>query len=909
VKATTPYEDGRPLSVLLLCDDWPGHANTVLDHIRAFVDLSRHRVSTYNPKGLTRLRALDLDEFDVVVLHYSLCIIVDHYVPPDLREKLRRYRGLKIQYIQDDYRWVDEITSAMRYVGIDVLFTLVPDREIPKIWDEGRLPAVVKINTLAGYVPEDLARRPVPPYEQRPIDIGYRGRPLPYWLGRIGQDKVRVAQQMLTHAPRFAGLRLDVGWRENDRIYGEKWIEFVSSCRANLGTESGASITDFDRSAENAVKAYLAAHPSADFDEIHRSVLEPYEGNVLVTCISPRMFEAAALRTGLILYPAEYSGILRPGHHYLPLEKDFSNVDDVVERFRDASAMKAMIDRTYDEIIRSGRYSYRAMADQFDEVVARYGRRHRRAVRVAFPIARLERHVLADQLGHARRGLQLAGRGMAAARLAMATPELRRLTAAFLRKRAWRGHGEWAGFGADVLRLTAIAEAQASRGSGGATFSLSCHVEPASDVAVLTSVADPAMAPRLGVAALPTAATAWEWDHSRVGTSATCSLPDGQRLVLPLGDLGRYRFEALSRLGRSAPAVVRDVFRAALAAVPVQETAAFRRAFERQLRRRRSLHRLLSSAPPSAAAFQDALCLAALCDASAAEMTVEPLVRVAVLAVEDGTVVIETCAWGPGVALAPRRAPGEAAAVSVGAMRVEWRHTGAGPVRFRVGSYWVALPVRAGTPYVFATLLGRECADRESAAAVIASIIRGVRPPFAWARRFRPRTLASIPRLITRLAVVLPRPSLRRVLRAALRTEARAHPMWLLEDLVRLRALQDACARARPPGGEFVVEPVFDAEPSTILLRSVAATSGTAVDALRGSDFDAPDRIVWDHSAVGGDVSVRSVFSTVHLSFEQGRYEFRTLPEVARRFPREVGLALLSGPSLRYPQPTGRTGA
>src|SRR5713101_758863 len=197
----------------------------------------------------------------------------------------------------------------MRDIGIHVLYTLVPEPEIPKIWDESRLPGVLKVNTLAGYVPEALVERRVPAFEARPLDIGYRGRVLPYWLGRIGQEKALIAQGVLAHADRW-GLKVDLGWREGDRIYGRSWVDFISSCKATLGTESGATITDFDGSIERSVKRYVADHPQADFEEIHREVLARFEGNVWMNVISPRIFEAVALRTGLILFSGEYSGVL-----------------------------------------------------------------------------------------------------------------------------------------------------------------------------------------------------------------------------------------------------------------------------------------------------------------------------------------------------------------------------------------------------------------------------------------------------------------------------------------------------------------------------------------------------------------------------------------------------------------------
>src|SRR5437870_3869804 len=119
----------HPLQVLLLADDQKGHAGTIHDHIQALRRLSRHRVELYNPRGLRRSRFLPLERFDVVVVHYSLVLIWDDYVSVELRERLQHFEGLKVQFLQDEYRHVDQMTAAMRDVGIDVLFSVVPEAE------------------------------------------------------------------------------------------------------------------------------------------------------------------------------------------------------------------------------------------------------------------------------------------------------------------------------------------------------------------------------------------------------------------------------------------------------------------------------------------------------------------------------------------------------------------------------------------------------------------------------------------------------------------------------------------------------------------------------------------------------------------------------------------------------------
>ena len=257
--------------ILLLCDDRRGHANTVLDHIDAFRRFSRHDVRTFNPKAMRRSIALDLDDFDVVVVHYSVILSDPIYMSPDFMDKLRRFKGLKIEFIQDDYRWVNRATAAARDVGIDVLFTVAPERAAAQLYD-ALLPGVRRVQTLTGYVPNNLIGRPLRPLSERGIDVGYRARDLPFWLGRLTREKAWIGEGFLERAGKY-GLRCDIAWREHDRIYGEQWIEFISSCRATLGCESGASIADFDGDAERAVRSYVRAHPGAPYEEVHEAVL------------------------------------------------------------------------------------------------------------------------------------------------------------------------------------------------------------------------------------------------------------------------------------------------------------------------------------------------------------------------------------------------------------------------------------------------------------------------------------------------------------------------------------------------------------------------------------------------------------------------------------------------------------
>jgi hypothetical protein len=71
----------------------------------------------------------------------------------------------------------------------------------------------------------------------------------------------------------------------------------------------------------------------------------------------------------MVLYEGRYSGILEPWRHYVPLRKDYANIDQVVAAIKDTAQLQEMADRAYEEIACAYRYSYRAFIERFDEVI------------------------------------------------------------------------------------------------------------------------------------------------------------------------------------------------------------------------------------------------------------------------------------------------------------------------------------------------------------------------------------------------------------------------------------------------------------------------------------------------------------------------------------------------------------
>ncbi len=126
---------------------------------------------------------------------------------------------------------------------------------------------------------------------------------------------------------------------------------------------------DHDGRLRARLRKALRQKPTMTFEEAQARFLQGREVDGMMNQVSPRIFEAVALGTGLILFEGSYSGVVRPDEHYLSLKKDFSNVDDVLARAQDNRFLEAMIDRTHNHVIGSGLYTYQRFIRWVEQVL------------------------------------------------------------------------------------------------------------------------------------------------------------------------------------------------------------------------------------------------------------------------------------------------------------------------------------------------------------------------------------------------------------------------------------------------------------------------------------------------------------------------------------------------------------
>ena len=353
------------------------NAPTIMEHVESFGRYSQFKVWNVNtefgfPYGLKNL------EFSSIVLHYSL---FGSY-PFSLPEKFCQYvesskLSVKIAFFQDEYQYCKQRFDLINRLSIDLIYTLLE----PQYFDEVyyRHTNVKRVlPTLAGYVSNSLidkATRFFRPFEEREVDVGYRARRLPFYMGRGAQEKTDIASGFVKHCVNHL-LRLDIKTDESNRIYGEDWYYFVGNCKFMLGTEAGVSLFDFDGQIKQKCNELTRMDPDICFNELEKRLLSKIDGNINYRMISPRIFEAAALGAVPLLFSGHYNGLISAGSNYIEIDRNFSNIECVLNQLKDNSVIKTILQNNK-SLVESYEVSYENFISSFDEEILEYLSLHR----------------------------------------------------------------------------------------------------------------------------------------------------------------------------------------------------------------------------------------------------------------------------------------------------------------------------------------------------------------------------------------------------------------------------------------------------------------------------------------------------------------------------------------------------
>ncbi|NOH10419.1 MAG: hypothetical protein HND51_02110 [Chloroflexi bacterium] len=345
--------------------------------------------------------------FDVVLLHNTLfCLRWTGSYFYRIKKRLdwiRRLNCLKIAIPQDEGDHAELLDEWLFDWGISAIFSIHQPEGTGPLYPVMRDKAKF-YGVLPGYIDDEIASdvaQKILPISKRNVDIVYRARRLPYWFGVAGQIKHQIAD-VVSSRGRIQGLRCDISTQPEDVILGNSWLEFLASSRGVIGSEGGSNVIDWRGEVQTQINAFLEGQPDLTYEEISAKMPQDWDSYTFLT-ITPRNFEAVITKTCQLLIEGQYKGILEPNVHYIPLKKDFSNLDDALEMLKDDNLVESIVEQAYQDIYINGQYTYRRLAALIEQAIYdpalpySFGDQMKQIAEIDNPSAILERQLVAER--------------------------------------------------------------------------------------------------------------------------------------------------------------------------------------------------------------------------------------------------------------------------------------------------------------------------------------------------------------------------------------------------------------------------------------------------------------------------------------------------------------------------------
>jgi hypothetical protein len=133
-------------------------------------------------------------QFSVIILHYSL-FGQPYLMSERFYRYLRESKAYKIAFFQDEYHYCQTRFRFLNDYRIDCVYTLLEPPYFSEVYDKNTCVSRI-VYTLPGYVDETLilkAQQRMLPDKDRTIDVGYRARPLAWYMGAGAKEKIDIA--------------------------------------------------------------------------------------------------------------------------------------------------------------------------------------------------------------------------------------------------------------------------------------------------------------------------------------------------------------------------------------------------------------------------------------------------------------------------------------------------------------------------------------------------------------------------------------------------------------------------------------------------------------------------------------------------------------------------------------------
>ena len=160
------------------------------EHLHSFKKYSKNKIWYFDSTRKYFNKSLNFNFFDAIIIHWNILITSEYFLAKKVSDSISDFLGLKILFIQDEYRDVQNINKKISSLKIDLVFSSL-NKPSQKIIYKELIKRNVKIfSTLTGYLPDkNISNFNILPISKRKTEIFYRGRDVPYYWELLEEKK------------------------------------------------------------------------------------------------------------------------------------------------------------------------------------------------------------------------------------------------------------------------------------------------------------------------------------------------------------------------------------------------------------------------------------------------------------------------------------------------------------------------------------------------------------------------------------------------------------------------------------------------------------------------------------------------------------------------------------------------
>ena len=282
-----------------------------------------------------QLNNLILKKYDCIILLHSVfsnACVMPFYIQKILRHK----KAFKIFFIGNEYKHMPDKIKFTKYLKINLFITQSHLRDVINLYKESLKINVDHITNVG--IDEDVYF-PKISYEKRLPIIGYRTVIEPLYLGH--QERMRLYSFLKRYSVDKKDYIYNLSIDSKDRLGYVEWADFINKCKCMVSPNTG-----WDYFSLNDDLRYLINSEIQNFDLVYNKFFKNLKKGTKFRCLTGKIIEPAACKTPLILVEGDYD-LFQKDIHYINLKKDYSNIDECMEKLNDLQFIDFITENSY----------------------------------------------------------------------------------------------------------------------------------------------------------------------------------------------------------------------------------------------------------------------------------------------------------------------------------------------------------------------------------------------------------------------------------------------------------------------------------------------------------------------------------------------------------------------------------